>query len=136
MNNDLGLLFLRLGMGGSMAFFHGWGKISQPENWGKIGAAMDQLGIGFAHPAWGFLAAFSEFACALLVMLGLYFRPATAMLAFTMAMAVVTHLNMDASSPVAGWKGASHALEYAIVWIALFMTGPGSHALVLKKKES
>ncbi len=82
---------------------------------------------------WGFLAAFAEFGCSLLLALGLQFRLALFLLGFTMAVAVSVHLGMPDGSPMGGWKGASHALDYLVVYAALFFTGPGRHVLVLKK---
>lgn len=133
MKLDLGLLILRIGIGGSMVFFHGWGKISNPGNWEKLGGSMSQFGITFMPAFWGFMAAFSEFGAAILIMLGLYFRTASVLLAFTMLTAALVHLNMDPASPNAGLKGASHALEFMVVFVALFFTGPGKHALVLRR---
>ena len=135
MNLDLGLLILRIGIGGSVAWFHGWGKISSPAKWEQIGGAMSNLGIHFAPTVFGFLAAFSEFGAALMIAFGLYFRVATSLLGFTMFVAVLVHLNME-PGPMAGWNGASHALELLIVCVALFLSGPGKYVLALKKGSS
>jgi putative oxidoreductase len=130
LSRDLGLLIVRLGVGLSMAIFHGWGKISGgPEMWTRVGGSMANLGLDFAPAMWGFLAAFSEFGCSVLLVLGFLFRPAAAMLTFTMLVAVVTHLNMPPESERAGWSGASHALELGTVYLMLLLTGPGKLAL-------
>jgi putative oxidoreductase len=131
-HQDLGLLLLRLGIGLSMLGFHGFGKISGgPELWRAVGAGMENLGIGFAPVLWGFLAAFAEFFASILLVLGVLFRPAAAMLAFTMFVAMLHHVNLPADSPGAGWSGASHALEMLIVYVTLFLTGPGRYAFSL-----
>lgn len=130
LNRDLGLLVVRLGVGLSMAVFHGWGKISGgPELWTRVGDGMANLGLSFLPTMWGFLAAFAEFGCSILLILGFLFRPAAAMLAFTMLVAVTAHLNMPPDSPNAGWSGASHALELGTVYVMLLLTGPGKLAL-------
>ena len=127
-NRDLGLLALRLGIGLSMLLFHGWGKITGgPERWKGIGAHMANLGLDFAPTFWGFMAAFSESVGSALIILGLFFRPAALLLAFTMAVAMVRHLTLPEGADGAGWKGASHALEFFTVYLCLFLTGPGRY---------
>jgi putative oxidoreductase len=132
--NDVALLLLRLGVGLSMMLFHGWGKISGgPEMWERVGGSMGNLGLGFAPVFWGFMAAFAEFGCSALVVLGLFLRPAAAMLAFTMIVAVVTHLSMPPEAEGAGWNGASHALELLAVYLCLVFAGPGKYALMPRR---
>lgn len=127
---DAGLLLIRIGIGLSMMIFHGSLKIKGgPELWAKVGADVSVIGINFLPLFWGFMAAFSEFFCSFLLILGILFRPAVTLLAVTMAIAVLKHLSLPEGSPVAGWAGASHALELFIVYIALFMTGPGKYKI-------
>ena len=129
-HTDLGLLIVRLGVGLSMAIFHGWGKISGgPEAWTQVGGSMPDLGLSFAPVFWGFLAAFAEFGGSILIVLGVLTRPAALMLAFTMFVAVTVHLGMPAESPNAGWKGASHAIELLAVYTMIVLTGPGRFSL-------
>jgi putative oxidoreductase len=135
---DVALLILRLGVGLSVMIFHGYGKISGgPEMWKQVGGSMANLGLGFAPVMWGFLAACAEFGASILLVLGVLTRPAAAMLAFTMVVAVITHLNMPPDSPRAGWSGASHALELLTVYVALLFAGPGRYAfsLILRRPK-
>lgn len=130
LNRDLGLLLVRLGVGISMLAFHGYGKITGgPESWERIGSNMENLGLAFAPAFWGFMAAFSEFFGSVLVILGLFFRPATLMLAVTMLVAMTRHLSLPEGEPGSGWRGASHALELLAVYAMLFFTGPGRFSL-------
>ena len=132
---DWGLLLLRLVIGTSMAVLHGYAKISGgPESWTGLGGAMQELGISFLPAFWGFMAAFSEFFGSILLAVGLLFRPAAALLAVTMLVAVIRHLNIPAGEPGSGWNGASHALELLGVYVALTLTGPGRYALGLLGK--
>ncbi|MBM3265297.1 MAG: DoxX family protein [candidate division Zixibacteria bacterium] len=131
---DLGLLIVRVGMGLSMALFHGWGKISAPDRWVQIGGNMQRFGIDFAPAWWGFMAGFSEFVCSLLIAVGLFFRPATCLLGFTMFVAAVRHLSLPADDPGGGFSGASHALEFLVVCIGLLLSGPGKYSLMPGKK--
>ncbi|MFN8177953.1 MAG: DoxX family protein [bacterium] len=126
---DVGLLFVRVIVGFSMAAFHGWGKISGgPELWKQIGGAMGNFGV-HAYPVfWGFMSGFAEFGCSCLMALGVFFRPATLILAINMAVAVGSHLAMPPGQH-AGWNGASHALELFSVYVALLLVGPGKFAL-------
>jgi len=127
---DLALLVIRVGVGLSMLLFHGWGKITGgPEVWERVGGAMGSLGIHFFPVAWGFLAALAESGCSLLLILGVLTRPAAAMLAFTMLIAITRHLGMEPDAAGAGWKGASHALELFTVYVGLFLAGPGMFSL-------
>jgi putative oxidoreductase len=134
---DAGLLVIRLGIGGFMLVLRGWGKITGgPEFWAQIGKALEMFGITFTPAAWGFLAAFSESACSLFIILGVLFRPATVMLAFTMLVAGSFHLSLPAGDPKGGWNAASHALELGCVFVALLLTGPGRYTLARLVKRS
>lgn len=128
---DLALLLLRLVVGGSLAAFHGWAKITGgPERWEGIGDAMGNLGVTFLPVFWGFMGAFSESVAAALVALGILFRPAAGLCAFTMLVAAVHHLSLPAGEPGSGWKAASHALELCGVFTALLITGPGRYRVM------
>lgn len=123
---DLGLLIIRLAVGASVAIFHGYGKLAGgPANWAKVGSNMKNLGITFTPEIWGLAAASSEFFGSILIALGLLFRPAAAVLGFTMLVASLRHLNLPAGEPNSGWNGASHALELLAVYVGLILTGPG-----------
>lgn len=130
LNADLGLLLLRLGIGLSMLVFHGWAKLTGgTERWTGLGGSMANLGLDFAPTFWGFLGAFAESIGSILLVLGILFRPAAAMLAFTMFVAAVVHLNMPADNPNSGWSGASHALELLAVYVALLLCGAGKYVV-------
>ena len=131
-DKDAGLLILRLGIGMSLLLFHGWGKISGgPDAWAGLGKYMGNLGINFAPALWGFMAAFSEFFGSIFIILGVFFRPAAALLAFTMLVGMLRHLNLPVDAPRSGWSGASHALELFTVFVALVYTGAGRYAISL-----
>jgi len=128
MYKNLGLLLLRLGIGGSMIAFPGYGKlVGGPETWAQVGSNMRYLGIDMMPMLWGLMAALAEFFGSLLIMFGVLFRPAALALAFTMAVAVTRHLSLPAGSGGAGWSAASHAMELFSVYVALFLIGPGRY---------
>lgn len=127
---DLGLLALRLAVGANLIVFHGWGKLTGgPETWRRVGGAMSNLGLEFWPTVWGAAAAFSESLGALLVLVGLFTRPAAGLLAFTMLVAALRHLNLPPDAAGAGWQGASHALELLGAFLALALAGPGRFAI-------
>jgi putative oxidoreductase len=128
-NTDYGLLIIRIGIG-VMFMFHGYPKLlGGVEMWMKIGGAMGNIGIHFAPVFWGFMASFAEFAGGLCLVIGFLFRPALAMLIFTMFIAVLMHYtNGD------GFNGYSHALESASVFVGLFIAGPGKYALKIVRR--
>ena len=123
-NYDAGLLLIRAGIGLMFVIAHGWSKlVGGPERWEKIGASMDRFGIEHFHTFFGFMAAFAESFGALLLMLGLFHRWAAALLFFTMFVAASRHL-MDGD----GLGKASHAIEAAILFAGLFITGAGKYS--------
>lgn len=131
--SDAGILFLRIGIGFAFIFVHGWGKImGGPELWGKIGGSMANLGITFAPVFWGFMASISEFGGGILILLGLFTRPASAFMAFTMLVAFMQH-----TSKLDPWNRAIYPMEMFAVFMALLFIGAGKYsidALISKKK--
>jgi putative oxidoreductase len=122
---DIGLLTLRLGVGFSYLFIHGWGKITGgPERWERLGGAMANLGIDFFPVLWGFLAACSETLVALFFAIGFFFRPSSAILAFTMLVATIAHLAAGD-----GWSGASHSFKMFIVFSSFIVIGAGKYSV-------
>jgi putative oxidoreductase len=119
---DLALLVLRVGIGISFVFVYGWAKITGGAGtWADLGGNMAIFGIGFYPTFWGFMAALTEFGGGLLLMLGLFFRPALVLLLCVMTVAFASH--------VAAGEGPWHATEMATVFIALLLTGPGRYSI-------
>jgi putative oxidoreductase len=116
---DLGLLIIRVGIGISFVV-HGSGKMFNPDRWGAIGGAMGNFGVTFAPAFWGFMAAFSEFGGGILFLLGFFFRPAAALMAFTMLVAMTMHIAKGDD-----FGGYSHAMELGILFFGMMLVGPG-----------
>lgn len=116
---DVGLLILRVGVGLSLAFAHGLGKL--PPSDGFVEAT---AGLGFPAPvvfAWA--AALSEFAGGLLIALGLLTRPAAVFVAITMA---VARLGAHGSDP---FGDGELSLVYLLVAVAIACIGAGRFSL-------
>lgn len=129
---DLAIFLLRIGFGFSMLIFHGYGKlIGGPERWVEIGGALQTFGIDFYPVFWGFMAAFAEFFCSAFIIVGVFFIPATFLLSVNMVVAVLFHLYLPEESSSAGWRGASHAIEYLFAYAVLMISGPGKYKINL-----
>ena len=121
---DTALLLLRIGIG-IMMMMHGYPKLAGGmEKWEKLGTSMDVIGIHWAPVIWGFLAAITESIGGLFMLLGLFYRPTMFLLLFTMGIAIAKHLSggdkiMD----------ASHAIELGVVFLAMFIMGPGRYSI-------
>ena len=125
--NSLGLLLIRLGIGFSFAYFHGWDKISGGvEKWELLGNEMQYLGIHFWPAFWGFMAAFAEFAGGILLIIGLLTRPAAFLMACTMAVANLMHYHKTGLE--------SHPFEMLFIFVALMIMGAGKYSLDAKIK--
>ena len=128
-STDYGLLIIRAGMGILFLIF-GWPKIiGGTEMWNGIGGSMANVGIHFAPAFWGFMAAFAEFAGGICLITGFLFRPALAMLIFTMFIAGLMHYVKGD-----GFNGYNHALECGIIFLGLFISGPGKYALKISRR--
>ncbi len=120
---ELGLFLIRVGIG-LVFVIHGWGKITNMEQWHWLGSQMSHVGITFLPALWGFLAAATEFFGGLCLVFGFATRFAAALLAFVMFVAVLYHLkNGDA------FKTYSHALSLFLVFAGLLLSGPGKFSL-------
>ena len=117
---------LRLGIGGFFMWAYGWPKLAGGmDKWKSVGQAMGNLGIDFWPVVWGFLATLAESLGALLVAIGLFFRPACLALMFTMIVAAITL----ASAKGAGIREAGHPIEMAVVFLSMMLIGPGKYSV-------
>lgn len=121
---NLGLLVLRVGVGLSFVA-HGLPKLlGGPALWATLGHALGNFGVHFAPEVFGFLAMVAELGGGICLVTGQVFRPACAMMAFTMLVATTKHLAAGD-----GFGKASHAMELGFVFVALLLIGPGTYRL-------
>ena len=119
MIRDLGLLVLRLGAGGALAFGHGLAKVQKVLS-GNFEFG-DPIGIGTAASL--ILAALAEFVCSLAVAAGLWTRYTAIPPLVTMAVAVFV---VHAKDP---WARKELAALYLIAFLTLVLAGGGRFAL-------
>ena len=116
---SVGLLVLRLGVGGLMLFAHGWGKLAGYGE--RAGSFPDPLGVGSEFSL--LLVVFAEVFCALFIMLGLATRAAVVPLIINML--VITFV-IHADDP---FRQQEFALLFAIPFLTLLFTGAGRFSL-------
>ena len=122
---NTGMLIVRIGLG-VMMMIHGFPKLAGGvEMWTGLGGSMKVIGIDFFPVGWGFMAAVTESIGGLFLLLGLFFRPASLLLLFTMIVAGIVHL----SDPKQGIMDASHAIELGVVFLGLVFIGPGKYSI-------
>lgn len=134
-NQDIGIFILRLTVGLAFALIFGLPKIEAgPALWEQIGAATANLGFSFAPAFWGFMASLSEFGGGILLVLGLFVRPATILMGITMIFAAMQHFSM-----LDQWYNVITPLVYLSIFILLFFTGAGRYSLdafIFRKKKA
>lgn len=118
--NDFALFLLRVTSGAFMLFAHGLPKLNRLFSSGEI-TFPDPLGIG-TIPSLA-LAVFSELFCSILLMLGLFTRVSLIPLIITMFVAAFIH---HAGDP---FLQIEKALLFLLIFVVLFLTGPGKFAL-------
>ena len=120
----LSLLIARVSTGFLMFYLHGWSKLlAGPNRWERLGTAVTNfIGLDFLSIPLGFMASFSESIAALLLIIGLYTRPAAFLLALTMLIAVSKKLP-------AGLKGAELPLLFFTLSLVLVLCGAGKFSL-------
>ncbi len=115
---NVAILILRVGVGLLMAII-GFDKLGKLLS-GDLSFA-DPLGLGEGLSL--YLTVFAEFVCSLLLVVGLFTRPALIFLMFTMVVAVfIVHAGH-------GLEKQEHGLLYLIPFITIFITGPGRISL-------
>ncbi len=119
MRADIGLLVLRVFVGGMMLFGHGWGKL---QNFTIIQERFpDPLGVG---PAVSLaLAIFAEVFCAAALMAGAFTRLVAVPLVITLMVAVFIVHRDDP------WDKKELALLYLIPFLTFIFTGPGKFSV-------
>ena len=123
---DVGLLILRLGIGG-LFIVHGWPKLAGGvAMWKGLGANMHYFGVTYAFEFWGFMCAFVEAVGGAFLVLGVLVRPFAALMLINMIVATVSMRHMSGVEFGTGW---SRPLEMGVVFLSLLIMGGGSLGL-------
>jgi len=122
---DWGLLLLRLGLAALLIGLHGWTRLLRAYNFavhGQPWTFVDLVGrLGFPFPSvFAVLSALSESAAVALIAVGLFTRPAAAIVAFNMAVAFYNEAG----------KGDPFELPalYLLLALVMVVAGPGALA--------
>jgi putative oxidoreductase len=122
---EFGLTCIRIATG-LIFMVHGWGKLTGGiPTWTWLGSQMAHFGITFLPVFWGFLAMLAELGGGLCLALGFCTRIAAAALIFTMLVAISYHLS-NGDNFNDRW---SHPFTLLLIFIGLFIAGPGSYSL-------
>ena len=135
-STSIGLLLFRVAFGAYMTA-HGWGKLQM-----LLAGDFDGFGdpIGLGSRASLILVTVAEFACALLVLLGLWTRYAAAPIVFAMGVAAFVVHRSDPWTSGGGaelffagkskmWSSKEPALLYLSTFLTLMLTGAGRYSL-------
>ena len=118
------LLFLRCGLG-ALTCYHGYPFfIGGTAAWAEIGKVVSAIGIPFHYPVFGFLGALALFFGGMFVFIGLFSRLWSLAIGLTYTIAAISQLQGPG-----GLEEASHALALGVVFLALFILGPGRISL-------
>lgn len=121
---DIGLLVLRFLPSYYMIVNHGWKKITNPEKWERYGTFFTKYFgdvLDFLNVPLGFMAAFSESVCSVLIILGILTHPCAILLSFTMLVAAMHHIT-GTGSPESAWI-------YFSIYFSITLLGPGKYSL-------
>jgi putative oxidoreductase len=122
-SGGFGLFLLRLVMGAAF-ILHGWPKIQNPFNW------MEDLGLGHIPSFLQAIAAFTEFAGGIALILGLL-TPIAAFLLFCQMIGALTLVHFPQGDPFVRVDGSSYELPllYLVLALLLMLLGPGKLSL-------
>jgi len=115
---SLGLLILRVGFAGTIAFQHGLAKLLDFGN--KMHSFPDPIGLGSTASL--SLMVFAEFLCAILVVIGIFTRFAVIPLVIAMAVAFFVFHGHDP------FAKKEMAFLYFIAFTAILAAGPGRYS--------
>jgi putative oxidoreductase len=125
-HSETGHVILRVGLGFTSLFLRGISQLAGgPERWEDMGGAMAYLGITFAPVFWGLMASLAEAVGGLCLLIGLFVRPASAFLVFTMFVVCVQSFVNNGMLTAA----RAHPLELGIAYTALLFLGAGKFSL-------
>ncbi len=122
--NDFGLLLLRLGVGITFIIIGSPKLAGGPEEWEVVGSHAAYLGITSWPMFWGFFISIAEFFGGFLLILGLFFKPAAAVLLITSIVTVASSIGQSAE-----FVYTANAIAVGFVFLSMLFIGAGKHSL-------
>ena len=127
---DLGLLIIRLGIGGSVLVFRALGNLVGGSTvWAQNGAFIFETGINVSPELVGLTMAAIETIGALMVISGALFRTGTVLLILTIVPSLIYQMNSASSTVFSGLESSFVSVLLATVLLGLAVSGPGSIAM-------
>jgi putative oxidoreductase len=120
---DFGLLLLRVSIGILFILYTAPALLGGPSAWAHFGAGARNWGIHSHFQMWGFVAALLGCIGGVLVILGLFFRPAILVL---IVLAVGHAIGVKHGS---GWRTAFPSIEMCFVLAGVLFVGPGKYSV-------
>ncbi len=121
---DLGLLLLRIGVGITFIIVGSPKLMGGPEEWEVVGEHAAYLGITAWPMFWGFFISVAEFFGGFLLMLGLFFRPALAVLLISTIVTIASSIGQGAD-----FVYTANTIAVGFIFLSMFFTGSGRHSL-------
>ena len=102
-----------------MFYYHGFAKITAgTDRWERLGSRLSEfIGLDFLSIPLGFMASFSESIAALFIMVGIFIRPSSFLLIFTMIVASLSNIVRK------GIDGSELSVIYLFLFIIIFIRG-------------
>jgi putative oxidoreductase len=128
-NNDLGLLIIRLIIGSLMALY-GYEKLIHFNEMAASDFWMKNVSfLGFSSKMALGLTVFAELVCSILLILGLFTRISLFFLAFCMAWIFLVVFPMSILDKGDNGYQFNDAFVYFMIYLGLFFTGAGKYSL-------
>jgi len=120
---DFGLLLLRVSIGVVFILYTAPALIGGPSAWAHFGAGARNVGIHSHFQIWGFLVATPGCIGGVLVIFGLFFRPAVLVL---LVLAIGHAIGVKHAS---GFRVALPSIEMCFVLAGILFVGPGKYSV-------
>ena len=127
---DIGLLIIRVGIGGSLFAFRALGNLAGGSDlWAQNGAFIFETGLNLSPELVGLSFAVLECVGALMLITGALFRTGTVLLLVTVLPTLLYQVNSVSGTAYSGLESAFVSIVLVSVFVGLFVSGPGSIAM-------
>jgi len=120
---DFGLLLLRVSVGVLFILYTAPALMGGPSAWAHFGAGARNWGIHSHFQIWGFVIALLGCVGGVLIIFGLFFRPAVLVI---LLLAIGHAIGVKHGS---GWRTALPSIEMCFVLTGILFVGPGKYSV-------